>query len=205
MEELADIEINKFNNIWKVITEIGLQERHFNDLQSRYRTLASTWILAAFSAIGFLIAQEKTVFLASPTLFIVSGIGVALSIGIILLWNLDIMVYHQLLAACFREGLLLEEKHPWLPRIRIRMMARTSGQGVIPRVVWFYIVASSLGLLISCGAVTSLAYNNNDLQLLSLAGHLTLISLLSFSILKQSGSEKVPVLTEDGSGPSGRR
>jgi hypothetical protein len=59
------------------------------------------------------------------------------------------MVYQQLLTACFREGFILEQKYSWLPQIRTNMMARMKGRGVMPRVVWFYVAGSVVGLSIS--------------------------------------------------------
>ena len=51
---------------------------------------------------------------------------------------LDLLVYHRLLEACFAEGLQLEVRHPWLPRIRQNMRGTLEGKGVLPRVRLFY-------------------------------------------------------------------
>jgi hypothetical protein len=75
--------------------ELGNYERHFNEMQSRYRALASTWLLATFVGGGFILSQKtfevplsRDLAVATLALFGAFGIG--------LLWNLDLMVYHRL-------------------------------------------------------------------------------------------------------------
>jgi hypothetical protein len=55
---IDSIKGEEFENVWHFVTEIGLNERHFNQLQSSYRTLASQWLLAAFAGIGFVISSN---------------------------------------------------------------------------------------------------------------------------------------------------
>jgi len=147
-ETLLSVDPEKFENVWKVFTELGVAERHFNDLQTRYRALASTWLLASFAATGFILSQTN---LSIPIdrLLLIAGVGVAASIGILLLWNLDLKVYHQLLSAGFAEGCRLEQAYPWLPQIRTGMRNRVGRRGVLPRVIWFYICGNSIVLAIS--------------------------------------------------------
>lgn len=155
-------------DVWKIVTELGQEERHFNAVQHHYRLLASTWLLAMFGGIGFALAAEG---LSVPPELIVLLLGLACATGITQLWNLDIRVYHQLLDSCFVQGLELERRYPWLPRFRSSMMAsQTRGstaaeetapktspptpKGVLARVVWFYIVGNSVSLLVAlAGAI----------------------------------------------------
>lgn len=37
-----------FDCVWKIVQECGEEERHFNQLQSVYRGIASSWLLATF-------------------------------------------------------------------------------------------------------------------------------------------------------------
>jgi hypothetical protein len=107
-----------FENVWKVVTECGEEERHFNQLQSVYRGIASTWLLATFGAVGYLL-YDKEGKLAHPG--IAGGVCLLGACGIVLLWLLDLKVYYALLEAAFWEGQALEQYCPWLPRIRERM------------------------------------------------------------------------------------
>ena len=104
---------------WEYLKEIGESERHFNSIQARYRLLASTWLLASFAGIGFSMTKlespaDKDIFLCL--------IAAAGSIGIVIIWVLDILGYHRLLAAYFLEGLRTENEHRDLPQVRWLMM-----------------------------------------------------------------------------------
>jgi len=144
--------------VWKIVLELGVNERHFNQLQHQYRMLASTWLLAMFAGVGFALSHEA---LGAPRELVVASLGLAAALGVTQLWSLDLRVYHQLLDSCFAEGLRLERLHAWLPQIRAGMMA-TQGDGaaaatararkpagVLARVVWFYMIGVSVALLVA--------------------------------------------------------
>jgi len=153
-DSIKSLDAKEFEVVWKFYTEIGALERHFNQLQNHYRTLASTWLLAAFAAIGFLISQQGLI-VSIDVLLLVAGIGIAAGIGITLLWNLDLMAYHPLLFAYFSEGLNLEREYTWLPQARTNIRKRMKGRGVTDRISLFYIAAETVTLAI---AGFSLAY-----------------------------------------------
>jgi len=44
--------------IFKLYSELGSIERHSSGVQSQYRVLASTWMLAVFAGIGFVISKR---------------------------------------------------------------------------------------------------------------------------------------------------
>ena len=150
--DVEPVEDETFDRIWKFIQEIGIQERHFNDLQSRYRSMASAWLLATFAAIGFVISRPIS--LDIDVWLLAAGIAVAGSLGIALLWVVDLLVYHRLLDSCFIESLILEEQYPWLPSIRSNMMKTQRGEGVLFRVVVFYLGPIILLVIIAGGALS---------------------------------------------------
>lgn len=133
-----------------------MQERHFNDLQTSYRNMASGWLLATFAAIGFVISQNIRV--AVDPEFLIAVIAIAGWMGITLLWILDLLVYHRLLDSCFVEGLILEERYPWVPPFRHNMMNTQKGLGVLFRTVGFYLVPIVLLILIAGGALSLWLY-----------------------------------------------
>lgn len=147
----SSIEDLEREEVWNILLELGVQERHFNELESRYRTLASTWLLATFAAVGFIATQEQ-VGLPIPRLGLMGSIAYLGAAGILLLWNLDLMVYHRLLDSCFLAGVLFENEVAWLPKLRTEMMrsAPKSG-GVIRRIIYFYI--GSIGVLVVLGSL----------------------------------------------------
>ena len=145
---IESVEKETFDRVWKLVHEIGTQERHFNTLQATYRGMASAWLLASFSAIGFVMSTSMILDPAQK-LLLVSGIALAGCIGIGLLWVIDLLVYHRLLDSYFIEGLILEDQYPWLPPIRHNMMRTQMGEGVLFRVVGFYLGPVFLPILIA--------------------------------------------------------
>jgi hypothetical protein len=139
-----DLNLQQVTELNKSLTD---QEKHFNTLCGEYRKLASVWLLATFSAIGFALSQKQN--LPMPPELFIALIGYAGIMGMLALWNMDIGVYHRLLDACFTEGLKLEEQYPALPQVRHNMMKLHAGRGVQPRVNWFYGLPAMLLLIIS--------------------------------------------------------
>lgn len=135
------------DSVASCFVELGNYERHFNEMQSRYRAPASTWLLATFVGVGFILSQETLDVPVSRELA-VAMLALFGAFGIGLLWNLDLMVYHRLQDAVFAAGLRLEINNRQLPPVRRNMM-RTGIHGVLPRVISFYLGASGVLLLIS--------------------------------------------------------
>ena len=88
-------------------------EYHYNLVQNKYKTLASTWFFSSFIGIGYLISGHEV---GIPVNVLIGIIILCLlaSEGIFLLWFLDTGVYHKLIGAIFAEHIKLEENHPFL-------------------------------------------------------------------------------------------
>jgi hypothetical protein len=137
--------------IWESYREMGDYERHFDRLEQQCRTLASTWILAAFAAIGYLlinVSASQHGWLFSNRTLIISLIAFLSAVGIRLLWVLD-RVYHQLLNACFADGLRLEDENDWLPCMRHKMVESQKNGTALPQIAAFYIGCTLTLLIIS--------------------------------------------------------
>ena len=135
--------------------ELGEQQRHFNGLQSHYRTMASTWLLGTLTGIG-LVYSDKVVLPIPPELA-VAVLATAASLGIVLLWMLDILVYHELLVANYEAGKDLEREYAWLPQVRDRYSRGHSGAPVRVRASRFYIASAQLLLIIASAATARYA------------------------------------------------
>lgn len=153
------IDEKKFDQIWKIYQEIGRFELHFNDLESRYRTIASTWILGAFAAMGF--AWSADLGVPEDKYLIVAVIGLCVCLGLGLLVMLDLSVYHCLLDAAFIEGKELEEKYDWLPQIRTNMADSQGDKGVIWKAKLFYKMSTGIMAVISIAAMFVWVNNSN--------------------------------------------
>ena len=62
---------------WDILKELGASERHFNNPEVEYRTLASIWLLAGFSGTGFILKANPQ--LALPREVALVAIGLAAS------------------------------------------------------------------------------------------------------------------------------
>jgi hypothetical protein len=103
---MSDVELFK---------ELGTYERHFNQIQNVCRGFASTWLLAAFGAFGYIITNRVQIQGIVDYKLVGSLLALSGATGIFLLWLLDVLVYHNLLLAVTAAREALEEKG--LPRL----------------------------------------------------------------------------------------
>jgi hypothetical protein len=139
--------------IWQMYEGLTGQCQHFNGLESTYRALASTWLLAAFGGVGYVLSNN----VGGHAALLSAAIGAAAALGIVLLWMLDLQVYHSLLVGAFSEQLRLEREHRWLPQSAHQMQKAHQGQGVVPKVVWFYVASYLLMIAIAAFALGTAA------------------------------------------------
>ena len=78
------------NYVLQIYLEIGRRESHLGSIQNSYKKLAASWILAAFSAIGFILFkydQEINVMVnVNLTLLFICNM---INFGIFIVWILD--------------------------------------------------------------------------------------------------------------------
>ena len=191
-QTVETVDKEMFERVWKIVEEIGVQERHFNGLQTGYRSMASAWLLATFAGIGF--ASTQTIQIGIDRELLVAAIAVAGGVGIALLWVLDLLVYHRLLDSCFIEGLILEERYPWLPPFRSNMMQTQQGQGVLFRTVGFYLAPVGLLIFIAGGALALWFYREKYPLSAGLAVVVSVIVALLAGIALRAKTENTSAL-----------
>jgi hypothetical protein len=130
-----------FDEVWKIVQECGEEERHFNTLQSVYRGVASSWLLATFGAVGVLLSAHP---------WMAGGICWLGALGICLLWMLDLHIYHRFLEAAFQQGLDLEEKFHWLPQFRTKS-ERNTKKHVRRRLALYYLFTALAPAVVGVG------------------------------------------------------
>jgi len=138
-----------------LVNHIGDQEKHFNGLETQYRLLASSWLLASLGAMGYMLQDDKLNWLSTNKWLLIGAIGFAASMGIFLLWILDMKVDHKLLHCVFIQGILLEQKYDWLPKIRTDMLLIQETGDVTKHTGLYYICSVVLLQIIS---ITSVVY-----------------------------------------------
>jgi hypothetical protein len=115
-------------------------EEHFNGVQVEVKKLASTWMLATFAAIAFIVRGDLSLrqsLLDSGSLLVLIGLGS--NIGLLSLWILDQRVNQNLLSAAFAVGLVLERTNPTLPPIRSMMWVNSGFRGMGRYHALFYV------------------------------------------------------------------
>lgn len=93
--------MNTKDEYWKLVES----ERHFNTIQTGIRNRASTWILTAFAAIALLIQVSEKVTWLVPSTLLIAVVSLMATVGLLLLWINDQLVYQKLLGSVFMLGL----------------------------------------------------------------------------------------------------
>jgi hypothetical protein len=143
------IDNESFHRVWEVMKETYEEERHFNNLETQYRILASQWLLGAFAAIGFVVVSNPT--LSFNKLWLVVAIAVISGVGIFQLWRMDITIYQRLLGAVFNEGIELEKKFDFLPKIKTRMKKSVPKENVTDVLFYYYYISIVFFAVVALG------------------------------------------------------
>lgn len=152
--ETVEVQDTTADQASRAYAELGAYERHLGTIQARYRTMALAWLLATGLGAGQVLTAPHLALELHP-LLLLTGVGAVGALGLILLWNLDLMVSNRLLDAVLIEALRLEQRHEHLPAVRTNMMALYGGRGVLERVWAFHAVAVSTTLLLSGLSMTA--------------------------------------------------
>lgn len=151
---ISKVKEDEVEKVKFLIGHIGEHERHFNVLEADYRKLSSAWLLASLGACGYILKKDSTGALEeSWRWYLIFGICIAASVGIGILWMLDIKVYHRLLHSFFKEGVRLEVENLWLNPIRVNMTKSQKSGDIVDKVQYFYFISILLLLLISVIAI----------------------------------------------------
>jgi hypothetical protein len=128
-------------------------EQQFNQTQAGIRGQAATWMLAAFAAIALLLkTQAEVKWLLSPALLI-GVIDVMATLGLVVLWINDQLVYQRLLDCGFIIALKMEYDDRRLPPIRNMMMYSAESRGMSRWMTYFYTIPLWAFLAISFSAL----------------------------------------------------
>lgn len=145
-EESTTISKKQDERTYETYKQIKEYEHHFNGIQTEIRKLASVWLLATLAAIAFLVkgfylgGVSDLLNTQNNAKILISLVGFMGTLGILLLFVLDQMVYHRLLNAVFLLGLRMEYLHSFLPPIRTLMMLFSRKRGVGWHMRFYYIV-----------------------------------------------------------------
>lgn len=143
--------------LWEYHQKLTERFNALNEIQSKYRLLASTWILFGMSAIGYTIEEAGlfnrdelvlTGFFQPAILIPIGIICMIICFGILVIFIQDILFYQNLVAAIFIEQKALEKSNSWLPQISNNVRTIMKGLGRKMQIT-FYQFGISLNLIIS--------------------------------------------------------
>jgi hypothetical protein len=138
-------------------------EHHFNSTQADIRKHAATWMLAAFGAIAILLKSSGDLLWVVSPAILVCTVSAMATIGLLVLWINDQLVYQRLLDCGFIIALRMEYDNPELPPIRWMMMYAAEGKGMARWMTHFYTIPM-WGLLVISITATLL---RDEIQALS--------------------------------------
>ena len=144
---------------FEIIRLITDSEHHFNDLCFKIRTLASTWLLATFAGVGFILTgQGDFVFAKTTVVILICWAG---AVGVFVLWILDLQVYQKLLNTWFDARKEIEQESTYLPNMWERMKATQPG-GRAANLIRFYYIATCCAPLVLALAISIEKLNFDD-------------------------------------------
>jgi hypothetical protein len=190
----------EFEPAWTVIAETGASGRHINELQSRYRQIASSWLLGTLTALVVLLTRysseknpiiprwEVGLPIGGDTTFGIEFVVVAITLmgcfGLFLLYALDLLLYQQILVGWSRAGARLERQFPWIPPVRRQMVWATRGH--MARIAaTFYLAPAALLIFVSIAFLLLDVLRHHGVQKLAdtlrhiFAGLMVLVTMLS--------------------------
>lgn len=172
--------------IYGFYSQIKAQKNHFSNMQIRYRSISSTWLLAAFAGIGLLLSRHDLQ-LPFNTLGGILILSFCTIFGLTLLWHLDIVLYQKLWLGTVVTLAKLEKEHNWLPRVNtnILMIRRTKEFSFFQSI--YYIGLNCIFVII--GAVTSFIIIHKTILTIFviIATSLLIMILMGKIMLKKSG------------------
>jgi hypothetical protein len=160
--------------------------RYYGEVQTGYRFIASSWLLASFAAMGFLLSRDDILpfphILAVP---IVCALGI---LGLHLLWYQDTFVNENYLGLNLDEAVKSENKYSWLPQLTHHFLILYKGN----LKVLFYIGSKSiLYLIMGISLATYFSKINLIFTAASIVGCIVLAVISSIFMIRRSGKHLV--------------
>lgn len=178
--------------VYGFYTQLKLHNNYCSTMQNRYRSLSSTWLIAAFAGMGFLLSGHGNVELPFSSLLGVVLLCFCSGFGITLLWFLDVVLFQRLWLGTLVELATLEEAHDWLPRISLKAILMRNSKKYRICQSYFYIGINAVLLIIA--AVTSAYVFSYSTLIVFLVGgvYVTGFLLMAYCMLKYGGeNEKI--------------
>ena len=179
--------------IYGTYTNIIQSIKHFERLQTHYRIISSTMLLATFAAIGFILSSQVKL-LPIDISIAIFFIGLLSLTALTSLWYLDLFLKERLLISHFVEAIKLEKKTDWLPKVHINILKNQNHKEAPSKKIVFYLGSGTTLILIM--GISSLFFIGNRFFLEPfIISLLTLFSIIIYGSLlkKKTGNFKALV------------
>lgn len=127
-------------------------ERHFNEIQAGIRTQAATWMGAAFAAIALLLNTNENPKWLVPPAVLIGVVSFMATLGLLVLWINDQMVYQRLLNSGFIMAMKMEYDNEHIPPVRFLMRYSAKGKSLSGWKTLFYTIPMWCFLAITIAA-----------------------------------------------------
>ena len=102
--------------IYGLFGQLCSLQNFYSRIQSNYKKVALTWLIAVLIAIGYVFSKEVTGLPFHPT-YVALFISISGMFGITLIWFLDIIIYQTYFYGVVVEQIKMEKDYRWLPNI----------------------------------------------------------------------------------------
>lgn len=157
--------------IYGVYSKLLSAGRHHGAIQTNFRIIGSTWLLACFAGAGFLLTIDNI--LPFSHLLGVAGVCLVGIFGLYLIWYEDTYVQELLLDINVVEAIRLEKKYKWIPKVHLCFLHLYS-KGSTPLTKIFFFIGCKTILIIIMAIVLGFYFYNISVYLM----YLTVIFLL---------------------------
>lgn len=145
MSKKKELKQHKKLLIYGVYSKLLSAGRHHGAIQTNFRIIGSTWLLACFVGAGFLLTVDNI--LPFSHLLGVAGICLIGIFGLYLIWYEDTYVQELLLDINVLEAIRLEKKYEWLPKVHLCFLHLYS-KGSTPLTKIFFFIGCKTILII---------------------------------------------------------
>lgn len=193
--QLLDQEKNGLDRAWEFTKEINENIRHYNEHQTKYRTLASQWLIAAMAGVGFLFSANTG--FPFDNLILIMLISLISALGILQLWRIDLVVFQRIIGSFFAAGIELEKKYPDLPKIKETILDRVPHKNAGQNLFYFYYFIIALFLFLTFLAfiysslpnIISQFFSLKTIKLLCLLCYIAILTFLFKYMWRLSNAE----------------
>lgn len=168
---------------------VGTFLQHSNRIQLRYKMTTFTWFIATFIGVGYSLSDMEINLPFHPLL--ISAVLCLASLFVIgIIWYLDIIVQEKNIASAVHQGLSLEEKNSWLPKIYQNIVRMHYLLGYVSMKSVFYMGCAAILCLTMCYTVTSYLLLTNfrfwPLSIIALLIGVPVLFYFSFFVTKSN-------------------